>query len=110
MRGAGRRSRAPRAAALGLALLLASCVQVGGRGGLRSRPRGAGASPPPPHLRSLRAGPGRVSCSTRVCAYLRRRGGVEPAAGESWRRGERGAPRRSPALPPAAVVTRLSPL
>lgn len=38
MRGAGRRSRAPRAAALSLALLLASCVQVGGRGGLRSRP------------------------------------------------------------------------
>lgn len=50
MRGAGRRSRAPRAAAFGLALLLlASCVQVGGRRGgggvLSSRPRGAAAVP-----------------------------------------------------------------
>lgn len=53
MRGAGWPSRVPRAAALGLALLLASCVQVGtGRGGLRSG-RGAPRLPSPCSLSTL---------------------------------------------------------
>lgn len=76
MRGAGRRSRAPRAAALGLALLLASCVQVGGRGGLRSRPRGAAAGGAAPSSRC--ASTLRISY-----IYICWRGGVKPAAGES---------------------------
>lgn len=94
MRGAGRRSRAPRAAAFGLALLLlASCVQVGGRRG------GGGAQLPAAgrRRRSLLLLPaplppcaflrGRCFLAAVFRIYARRRRGVKPEAGESWRVG-----------------------
>lgn len=116
MRGAGRRSRVPRAAALGLALLLASCVQVGERGGLCSRLRATRLSLPP-SLPPLSGPTMRVIFCTYIdsiymcaCAAV---AGFKPSAGESWRRGggERLATAlRSPRCRPPAVVTKLSPL